>query len=113
GEDAFTVGGDLRAVGPTLQNKQRVLERYWNPYEEPLSPWVIRMGLYAMELTKPVIAAVQGYCLGVGLIMIGQHADLVVCSDDAQFGLTELARGLGGGAGARANLGRHLPFRLA
>lgn len=113
GEDAFTVGGDLRAVGPTLQKKTDVLERYWNPYEEPLSPWVIRMGLYAMELSKPVIAAVHGYCLGVGVMIVGQHADLVVCSDDAQFGLTELKRGLGGGTGARANLARHIPYRTA
>lgn len=113
GEDAFSVGGDLRAVGPTLQDKSDVLDRYWNPTREPLSPWVIRIGVYSLELSKPVIAAVCGYCLGAALTIVGQHADLVVCSEDAQFGLTELVRGLGGGTGARANLARHIPYRTA
>jgi enoyl-CoA hydratase/carnithine racemase len=113
GEEAFTVGGDLRAVGPSLNNYQDVIERYWNPNTEPLSPWVIRLGLYSIDIKKPVIAAVKGYCLGVGLMIIGQHADLVVCSEDSTFGLTEIKRGLGGGTGARANLGRYIPFRLA
>jgi enoyl-CoA hydratase/carnithine racemase len=113
GEEAFTAGGDLRRVGPTLNRHEDIIERYWNPFAEPLSPWIIRAGLYADDIKKPVIAAVKGYCLGVGLMIVGQHADLVVCSDDATFGLTEIKRGLGGGTGARANLGRHIPFRLA
>ncbi|MBM4332127.1 MAG: crotonase [Deltaproteobacteria bacterium] len=42
---------------------------------------------------KPILAAVEGYCLagGLGLCL---SADLVVASDDSQFGLPEIQRGL-------------------
>lgn len=42
---------------------------------------------------KPILAAVDGYCLagGLGLCL---SCDLVVASEDAQFGLPEIKRGL-------------------
>jgi enoyl-CoA hydratase len=49
------------------------------------------------ECPVPVIAAVQGYCLGGGIGLAGS-ADLVVASDDASFGLPEIDRGAMGGA---------------
>jgi enoyl-CoA hydratase/carnithine racemase len=113
GDDAFSVGGDLRVVEERAQNYADVLERYHHPFTEPLSPYVIRMGLWKLEIEKPVIAAVQGYCLGAGFILVGQHADLVICAEDAVFGLTEIAHGMGAAAGARANLARHIPYRVA
>ncbi len=44
---------------------------------------------------KPVIAAVHGYTVGVGLT-IPMSCDLVVAADDTKFQLTEVKRGLGG-----------------
>ncbi len=41
------------------------------------------------EVNKPVIAAVQGYCLGSGF-ELSLLADLVIAADDAKFGETEL-----------------------
>jgi enoyl-CoA hydratase len=49
------------------------------------------------ECPVPVIAAVQGYCLGGGIGLAGS-ADLVIASDDATFGLPEIDRGAMGGA---------------
>jgi len=42
---------------------------------------------------KPILAAVEGYCLagGMGLCM---SSDVVIARDDAQFGLPEIKRGL-------------------
>src|SRR3954452_22989316 len=40
----------------------------------------------------PVIAAVNGFCLGGGVGLVG-NADIVVASDDATFGLPEVDRG--------------------
>lgn len=42
---------------------------------------------------KPILAAVQGYCLagGMGLCL---SSDVVIASDDSQFGLPEIKRGL-------------------
>jgi enoyl-CoA hydratase len=41
------------------------------------------------EVNKPVVAAIQGYCLGSGF-ELSLLADIVVASDDAIFGETEL-----------------------
>jgi len=47
---------------------------------------------------KPVIAALHGFVLGGGIGMAGA-ADIVVCSEDARFGVPEIDRGaMGGGA---------------
>jgi enoyl-CoA hydratase len=53
----------------------------------------------------PVIAAVQGFCLGGGIGLIG-NADIVVASDDATFGLPEVDRGA---LGAATHLARLMP----
>ncbi len=45
----------------------------------------------------PVISAVHGYCLGGGIGIAGS-SDLVICSDDATFGLPEIDRGALGAA---------------
>lgn len=47
------------------------------------------------ETSKPVVAAVQGRCLGAGLGLIAQ-CDLVVAAEDARFGLVEGPLGLPG-----------------
>ncbi len=44
---------------------------------------------------KPVIAAVHGYALGAGT-SIAAECDLIVASEEAQFGITETKRGLPG-----------------
>lgn len=41
------------------------------------------------DFPKPVVAAVQGYCLGGGY-ELANLADLIIAADDAVFGLTEM-----------------------
>jgi enoyl-CoA hydratase len=53
----------------------------------------------------PVIAAVNGYCLGGGIGLVG-NADIVIASDDATFGLPEVDRGA---LGAATHLARLVP----
>ena len=53
----------------------------------------------------PVVAAVQGFCLGGGIGLVG-NADVVVASDDATFGLPEVDRGA---LGAATHLARLVP----
>jgi enoyl-CoA hydratase len=45
----------------------------------------------------PVIAAVNGFCLGGGIGLVG-NADVIVAADDATFGLPEVDRGALGAA---------------
>src|SRR3954466_9037144 len=48
------------------------------------------------ECSVPVIAAVNGFCVGGGVGLVG-NCDIVVASDDAYFGVPGAnARGLGG-----------------
>ncbi|MEY2399862.1 MAG: enoyl-CoA hydratase [Actinomycetota bacterium] len=53
----------------------------------------------------PVIAAVNGFCLGGGIGLVG-NADVIVAADDATFGLPEVDRGA---LGAATHLARLVP----
>ncbi|NGN65233.1 enoyl-CoA hydratase family protein [Streptomyces sp. A7024] len=57
------------------------------------------------ECEVPVVAAVQGHCLGGGIGLAG-NADAIVASEDATFGLPELDRGA---LGAATHLARLVP----
>src|SRR5215469_15543634 len=56
----------------------------------------------------PVIAAVQGFCLGGGVGLAG-NADIVIAATDATFGLPEVDRGA---LGAATHLARLVPQHL-
>ena len=60
------------------------------------------------ECAVPVVAAVQGFCLGGGIGLVG-NADIVVASADATFGLPEVDRGA---LGAATHLSRLVPPHL-
>lgn len=57
----------------------------------------------------PVVAAVQGFCLGGGIGLVG-NADVIVASQDATFGLPEVDRGA---LGAATHLSRLVPLHKA
>jgi enoyl-CoA hydratase/carnithine racemase len=80
---AFCVGADLKdgrgAVG-----------------EWPGSFWeipTINSFESGLEVWKPTIAAVHGYCLGYGLTSVAR-CDFVIASDEAQFGFPEVRLGV-------------------
>ncbi|HCT79644.1 MAG TPA: enoyl-CoA hydratase family protein [Micromonosporaceae bacterium] len=60
------------------------------------------------ECEVPVIAAVQGFCLGGGVGLVG-NADIVIAADNATFGLPEVDRGA---LGAATHLARLVPQHL-
>jgi enoyl-CoA hydratase len=60
------------------------------------------------DCAVPVVAAVQGFCLGGGIGLVG-NADLVIAAEDATFGLPEIDRGA---LGAATHLGRLVPQHL-
>jgi len=60
------------------------------------------------ECAVPVIAAVNGFCLGGGVGLVG-NADCIVASDDAYFGVPEVDRGA---LGAATHLARMVPPHL-
>lgn len=61
---------------------------------------------------KPLIAAVEGYALAGGC-EIALACDLIVASRSAQFGITEVKRGLIAGSGGLVRLPQRIPQQIA
>jgi enoyl-CoA hydratase len=57
------------------------------------------------ECEVPVVAAVNGFCLGGGIGLVG-NADIIIAAEDATFGLPEVDRGA---LGAATHLSRLVP----
>jgi enoyl-CoA hydratase/carnithine racemase len=81
---AFSSGYDLARDRPEVQRHRDVLNRWID------TDWVhgSRM-LHIMELPKPVIAAVNGWCLGGGL-WYSLACDITIASEQATFGQPEV-----------------------
>ncbi|HEX3453791.1 MAG TPA: enoyl-CoA hydratase/isomerase family protein [Gaiellaceae bacterium] len=87
---AFTAGGDIAAF---LEASPEELSRLaWNVAAAERCP-------------KPVVARIEGYCLGVGL-ELALACDFRVCSEDAQLGLPEVGLGMIPGSGGTQRLAR-------
>ena len=102
GEKAFCAGADLKAVarGESLLPDDPV-QRAWG-----------FAGFVAHHISKPVIAAVNGFALGGGTELT-LASDLAVAVETASFGLPEVTRGIFAGAGGAFRLGAQLPRKIA
>jgi enoyl-CoA hydratase len=69
-------------------------------------------GIVERPPSKPAIAAVEGYALAGGF-ELALACDLIVASEEAQFGLPEVTRGLVAAAGGLLRLPRRVPYHLA
>ena len=94
GERAFSVGADLR-----------------DPPRDP-ELWECMPGV-GVELDKPLIAAVSGYCVGGAYVLV-QFCDLAVAAESADFFYPEAQIGFCGGliAGAAARIPHKLAMEL-
>ena len=63
-----------------------------------------------VPVSKPVIAAIQGYCVGVGVALV-QAADLCIAADDAHLLYSEPRLGLA--YGLISGLAARIPHKLA
>jgi enoyl-CoA hydratase len=104
--DIFCAGMDLKTAIP-------VLTRAREP-ETEAERWLAQVGPHVGEsmlkpniVTKPVIAAINGYCLTGGFEMV-MGADLRVASEDAIFQMREASLGIMPTGGSNAYLPRML-----
>jgi len=100
GERAFSAGADLKEVAagrPLIDRSQR--ERGFG-------------GFMKCGLTKPLIAAVNGFALGGGTELL-LACDLAVMSDRAQLGLPEVSRGIIAAGGGLLRLRKRVPLSIA
>jgi E-phenylitaconyl-CoA hydratase len=100
GERAFCAGADLRGVGDFYKNLTSA-QRLRRSEQLPGLGGITKN----FRIDKPIIAAVNGYCLAGGL-EIALACDLRVASDNATFGLPEVTRGIIPGAGGTQRLPR-------
>lgn len=79
----FTAGLDLAEVGPAVAAG------------EPLFPGdgVDPLGLFSRVRRKPLVVALQGWCLTIG-IELALAADIRVAARDTRFGQIEIKRGI-------------------
>jgi enoyl-CoA hydratase len=63
-------------------------------------------------LRKPIVAVVNGDCLGGGCEML-QQTDIRIAEEHARFGVPEATRGLIAGAGSTMRLKRQIPYAVA
>ena len=69
-------------------------------------------GFVKHAISKPVIAAVNGFALGGGTEIV-LASDLALAVEGASFGLPEVKRGILAGAGGAFRLGRQIPQKIA
>lgn len=95
GEKAFSTGMDLVA---TAQGENQFEGR-----PAPFGGFTKRLPIY-----KPIIAAINGYCLAGGL-ELALACDIRICTPDARFGLPEVRWAIMPGAGGTQRLPRAIP----
>ena len=101
GEKSFSAGADLKSfvgVQPPLSDllltqKNQILNR-------------------GLEVWKPVIAAVNGYCLGGGMTLL-LATDLRIAAEHATFSVAEVKRGVFPANGGTQRIAQQLPHAIA
>lgn len=100
GERAFSVGADIRETLPRIQDSP-------NRGAMP-APAICEH----MDIWKPIIAAVNGACLGGGL-EVALACDIRIAAENAIFGVPEVTLGLIPGWGGTQRLPRAIPAAKA
>lgn len=91
GSKAFCAGADLKGTQSSPATYAQALFRAAEPSAN-LGLYIRLMDLSDLGLFKPIVAAVNGHCLGAGL-EIALQCDLRIASANASFGLPEVAVG--------------------
>lgn len=112
GSRAFSAGDDLKHPASTLSAPETLAVHIAPSAEgsDGYPGW--EREVLDLVRTKPIVAAIRGWCLGQGFIYASHLADIRVASTEARFGLPEIAYGMNGGA-AMAQLLRHVPHAIA
>ncbi|HEU4760568.1 MAG TPA: enoyl-CoA hydratase-related protein [Dehalococcoidia bacterium] len=101
GDVAFSAGADLVAMAQAFAGGGR------GGYDVPFGAITRNF-----ECWKPIIAAINGYCLAGGL-ELALSCDIRIAADHATFGLPEPKRAIIPGAGGTQRLPRAIPLAYA
>ena len=101
GEKAFTAGADLKTAIPQEREKADF--------------WLTQKGMIlnrGLEVWKPIIAAVNGYCLAGGMTLLFA-TDIRLAAEHAVFEISEVKRGILPGNGGTQRALKQLPYAIA
>ncbi len=101
GDRSFSAGADLKSFIAAPGD----LSEFWNTQRGQL----LNRGL---EVHKPIVAAVNGYCLGGGMTLL-LATDLRFAAPHATFALSEVKRGLLPANGGTQRVLEQLPYPVA
>jgi enoyl-CoA hydratase len=108
GDQAFSAGADLAKLIP-LWTGGRKPEDAWDE-RVTKDPGIFNYVLMRTQpIFKPVIAAVNGFCLAGGMELL-QATDIRIAAEHASFGLSEAKRALVPGGGSLVRLARQVPY---
>ena len=105
-ERSFCAGADLSGFSDAPEHRY---DNYRARYNQRKTRLVFR---HLQSYTKPVISAVEGFCLGGGLEM-AMFGDIIIAGEGAQFALPEARHSLIPGAGGTQNLPRRVGAAMA
>lgn len=91
GEKAFAAGIDVQELSAEIANKSFAMNVWYEEFRK------------IEAFTKPLIAAVNGYALGLGC-ELALVCDIILAADNARFGQPELSLGVLPGFGACSRL---------
>ena len=101
GDKSFSAGADLKS----FLNQQPPLAELLLTQKNQL----LNRGL---EVWKPIVAAVNGYCIGGGMTLL-LATDLRVCVEHATFSVAEVKRGVFPANGGTQRIAQQLPHPIA
>ena len=103
GDRAFSSGHDLK------EDIEEGFEEEWSTsFWRQSNPTIYGN----LQIWKPIIAAIHGYCLAGGL-EIALACDMRIAAEDAKFGMSEVLRALVPGGGGVQRLPRLVPLGIA
>jgi enoyl-CoA hydratase len=115
GDKAFCAGGDLKEFIPMVTENIGELSASRGAEtmggDVPVNASLVAV-LREVEIYKPIIAAVNGFCIAGGMEML-QGTDIRVAAEHASFAIGEPRRGLFPGGGSTTKLPRQIPFPWA
>lgn len=100
GERSFTAGADIKS----FLGAPPGLAEMWLTQKDQL----LNRGL---EVWKPIVAAVNGYCLGGGMTLL-MATDVRLAAPHATFSLAEVKRGVVAGNGGTQRILSQLPYAI-
>jgi enoyl-CoA hydratase len=109
GDDAYCAGVDLGTFMPILTGAKKPETEAEKKLAKDPGYLVKNKG---KEFEKPVVAAVNGICVAGGMEML-QGYDIRIASEKAEFGVSEVKRGIVPGGGSTVRLPHQIPYCMA